>query len=211
MQDIKNKVEAVLFITGRFMGYEEIANFCNLGSVGTVKEAIQALVKDYKERDCGLEIFEENGRFKFNIRKQYNYLTTDLAAGAEMDQPTQATLAIIAYKQPVLQSDIIKMRGNTAYDHIKVLREKDLIATEKKGRTRLIKLAPKFYDYFDVVEKELRQKLKETEEVVAEKQAVEQLSDEEKKQRKEERRNKKLQKRLETKPAVTDDWGSPTE
>ena len=65
-------------------------------------------------------------------------------------------MAIIAYKQPVFQAEIIKIRGNTAYDHVKMLRENGFITTEKSGRTRLIKLAPKFYDYFDIVEQELK-------------------------------------------------------
>ncbi|MBT4175121.1 SMC-Scp complex subunit ScpB [archaeon] len=207
MQDIKNKVEAVLFITGKFMSYEEIANFCNLGSVGIVKDALKGLKGYYESKESGLDIFEENGKFKLNIRKNYNYLTTDLAAGTELDAPTQATLAIIAYKQPILQSDIIKMRGNTAYDHIKALKEKGFLGSEKKGRTRLLKLTPTFYDYFDVVEDTLKEKLQETKEIALEKHSFEEMKEEEKENRKEARREKRLQKRIETKPEIKDDWG----
>jgi len=156
MQDIKYKIEAILFTTGRFMDVNEIATFCGIASAGIVKQALEGLKHDYEGKDSSLSILEENGKWKLNIKREYNYLTTKLVSSAEFDKPTQETLAIIAYKQPVFQAEIIKIRGNTAYDHVKMLRENGFITTEKSGRTRLIKLAPKFYDYFDIVEQELK-------------------------------------------------------
>ena len=75
---------------------------------------------------------------------------------AELDKPTQETLAIVAYKQPMFQSEVIKIRGNTAYDHIKVLKEQEFITSEKSGRTRILRLTPKFFDYFNVIEGNLK-------------------------------------------------------
>ena len=156
MQDIQKKVEAVLFITGKALTMEEIANFCNIGSLGSVKEAIESLIKDYQERCSSLEVVKEENRYRLNIRKEYNHLSTKLISNCELDAPTQATLALIAYKQPILQSDIIKMRGNTAYDHVHALKEMEFIISEKNGRTRSLRLAPKFFEYFDVVEENLK-------------------------------------------------------
>lgn len=161
MQEVKNKVEAVLFITGRAMSLEEIAQFCNIGSVGSLKDAMHELMKEYQNRPGGLEILCEDGKYRLNIKRQYNHLSTKLLSGAELDAPTQATLALIAYKQPILQSDIIKMRGNTAYDHVHHLKEIEFIASEKHGRTRSLKLAPKFFEYFDVVEANMKQKMQD--------------------------------------------------
>ncbi len=166
MQDIQKKVEAVLFITGKALTMEEIANFCNIGSLGSVKEAIESLIKDYQERCSSLEVVKEENRYRLNIRKEYNHLSTKLISNCELDAPTQATLALIAYKQPILQSDIIKMRGNTAYDHVHALKEMEFIISEKNGRTRSLRLAPKFFEYFDVVEENLKKKFGE----IAEKQ-----------------------------------------
>ncbi len=50
------------------------------------------------------------------------------------------------------------MRGNSAYDHIRTLKELEFITSEPKGRSRLLKLTPKFFDYFDIVEKEMKEK-----------------------------------------------------
>jgi len=161
MQEYKNRVEAILFTTGRFMDMEELSRLTGIASSGMLKDIVQELKQDYETKEGSLTILEENGRYKLNIRKQYNYLTTKLLSDCELDKPTQETLAIIAYKNPALQSDIIKVRGTTAYDHIKFLKENDFIASERHGRTRLLKLAPKFFDYFDIVEESLKAQLEE--------------------------------------------------
>ena len=159
MQEYKNRIEAVLFTTGRFMDLDELSRLCGIASTGLLREAINELKQDYEKREGSLSLLEENGRFKLNIKKEYGHLTTRLLSECELDKPTQETLAVIAYKNPAMQSDIIKIRGTTAYDHIKFLRENDFIASEPKGRTRLLKLAPKFFEYFDVVEESLKAQL----------------------------------------------------
>ena len=78
---------------------------------------------------------------------------------SEFNKQIQKTLAIIAYKNPALQSDIIHIRGNKAYDHISFLKEQNLITTEKHSRTKLLKLTTEFYDYFDISEEDLKTKL----------------------------------------------------
>ena len=60
------------------------------------------------------------------------------------------TLSVIAWKNPALQSDIIKIRTNKAYKHIGELEEAGFIESIKHGRTKLLKLTKKFYDYFDL-------------------------------------------------------------
>ncbi len=173
--ELVNKVEAVLFATGREMDSEEIAKIIGIGSIGVIKEAIANLSEAYTKRNTSLQLYQENGKYKLNIKKSYNYLTTKLITDCELDFPTQETLAIIAYKQPILQADIIKARGSGAYDHIHSLKEKGLVTSEKSGRTRSLKLTAKFYDYFDVVEDQLRAKFQEVEqkiEIPEEKQAT---------------------------------------
>lgn len=158
MQEDKNKVEAILFTTGKFMSLQEIADFCSISSVDIVKNLIEDLRKEYDSRDCSLTIFEENGKYKLSIKKEYNYLTTKLLDVTEMDKPVQETLAVIAYKQPAIQAEVIKIRGNKAYDHIDALKELGFVTSDKYGRTRLLKLTQKFFDYFDLVEDKLKEK-----------------------------------------------------
>jgi len=159
MQDIKNKIEAVLFTVGRLVDLDELSQLTGIASRGILNDALKNLIQDYNNRQGSLEITEDNGKFKLNIKKDYLHLTTKLLDQTEFDKPTQETLALIAYKQPVMQSEIIKIRGNTAYEHVSKLKEMDFITSEKSGRTRLLKTSAKFYDYFDVVGEELKQKL----------------------------------------------------
>src|SRR3989338_340169 len=165
MQDIKNRIEAVLFTVGRAITCEELASLCNLGSVGALKEALNELAKEYSERETALKLTVDDNVASLNIKKDYLYLTTKLLNDSELDRPTQETLALIAYKKPALQSDIIKMRGNGDYDQIKKLKELEFLTSEKRGRTRLLKLTAKFYDYFDIVEDKLRQNFSEIKEI----------------------------------------------
>lgn len=160
-------VEAVLYTTGKYMNLQEIADACGIGSVGLIKEAIEKLKEQYITKESGaLEIQENEGKFKLNIKKKYGFIASRLSGEAEFDGPTMKTLAVIAYKSPVEQSEIIHIRGNKAYDHISQLKEDGLLSAEKSGRTRSLKLTSKFFEYFDVAEKEVKEKFQDMEESV---------------------------------------------
>lgn len=177
----KNKVEAILYTTGKFMTLQEIAGLCGFDSLEQVKAAIEGLKKEYAHGLGSLMLFEENGKYKLSIKKEYNYLTTKLVdLTSEMDRPTQETLAIIAYKQPCVQAEVIKIRGNKAYDHVSNLRELGFITSEKHGRTRLLKLTQKFFDYFDLVEHQLKSKFEHAQKIEQKtKEAEQQLEEKE--------------------------------
>ena len=160
MTEDRKRVEAILFTTGRFLKTEEIASLADVKDIEYLKSILSELKDDYDKRDSSLEIINEKSRWKLNIKKDYLHLTEKLLTDSELDRPTQETLAIIAYRNPAVQSDVIDMRGNKAYDHIKILKDNGFILAEKFGRTRLLKLTPKFYDYFDVVEENLKEVLK---------------------------------------------------
>ena len=158
--EVKHKIEAILFTLGKYVSLEELTKYCEIGSIGLIKEALEELKKDYINRNCSLEIQEHEGKIKLNIKKEFGFLTNRLLTSKELDNPTTKTLAIIAYKQPVTQNEVIKIRGNKAYDHIKSLKENNLVISEKKGRTRLLKLTQNFYEYFDIAETEAKDKIK---------------------------------------------------
>ena len=152
------KIEAILYTLGKFVTAEEIAKILET-TTQKVEKNIQKLKEIYQKQDSALTIQTVENKYKLNIKKEHSYLTNKLLSDAEMDTPTTNTLAIIAYKSPVTQSEVIKIRGNKAYEHIKQLKQANLVSAEKHGRTKLLKLTPNFYDYFDVAEKELNNKL----------------------------------------------------
>ena len=86
-----------------------------------------------------------------DISEKYHYLINKLATGtAEFTKAEQETLAIIAYKQPIKQSVVVKIRGNKSYDHIKKFRELGLVVAKRVGRTNELSLSEEFYEYFNV-------------------------------------------------------------
>src|SRR3989344_8539647 len=111
MEDYKKKVEAVLFASGKFLELNKIAEMLNLGSVGVVKESIESLKEEYKKKDSAIEILEQGNSYRMHIKPDFIPFVKGLMTETEFDRPTISTLAIIAWKQPVLQSRIIKIRG----------------------------------------------------------------------------------------------------
>ena len=88
-----------------------------------------------------------------DVSEKYHYLINRLATGnSEFTKAEQETLAIIAYKQPIKQSVVIRIRGNKSYDHIKKFRNLGLVATKQVGHTLELSLSEEFYEYFNVTQ-----------------------------------------------------------
>mgnify|MGYP001595203097 CR=1 FL=1 len=163
MEDYKRKVEAVLFASGKFLEINRIAEMLNLGSVGIIKETIKELKEEYGRKESAIEILEQGNSYRMHIKPDFIPFVKELMTETEFDRPTISTLAIIAWKQPILQSRIVKIRGNTAYDHLKFLEEKEFIIRKPHGLTRLVKLTPKFYEYFDTNQEDLAKSMPKSE------------------------------------------------
>ncbi len=144
------KVEAIFFISGRFLSMQELISFSDLNPI-IIREIIEKLKERYNKEDSAIEIVEREGSWKMDIRKEFSDTVNRLATGSsEFSKAERETLAIIAYKQPIKQSIIIKIRGNKAYDHIKKFIEIGLVRKKKVGHTNELSLSEEFYDYFNV-------------------------------------------------------------
>jgi segregation and condensation protein B len=86
-----------------------------------------------------------------DVKPDYQDIVNKLATGSsEFTKAEQETLAIIAYKQPIKQSVIIKIRGNKAYDHVRRFSELGLIKKKRQGHTHELSLSDDFFDYFNI-------------------------------------------------------------
>jgi len=149
------KIEAALFVSGRFLGVPELVELTDINPL-LLKELLEKLKEDYILRDCSLEIINKNDLWKMDLRQEYFNMINKLASGnAEFTKAEQETLAIIAYKQPVKQSVIIKIRGNKAYDHVKHFIDLGLVRARKIGHTNELNLTEQFYDYFHLEKKQV--------------------------------------------------------
>jgi len=150
------KIEAVLFIAGKFLSLQEIVGLTDLNPI-LIRELIEELQEKYEESNSAIEIVRKGDLdfWKMDVKKDYVYIVNKLATGkSEFTKAEQETLALISYKQPVKQSLIVKIRGNKAYEHIKKFSEMGLVRKKKLGRTWELNVSDSFYDYFQVGEKD---------------------------------------------------------
>lgn len=146
-EDMK-KLEAVFFICGRFLNMQELISLTDLNPI-ILQELIEKLQEKYDKADSAVEIIEKNKMWKMDVRAQYHGIINKVAGGRlEFSKAEQETLGIIAFKQPIKQSVIIKIRGNKGYEHIKKFADLGLIKKKKIGHTHELSLSDDFYDYF---------------------------------------------------------------
>jgi len=152
-EDFK-KLEAVFFISGRFLSMQELISLSDLNPI-IIRELIRKLQEKYNNEDSAIEIVEKSRLWKMDVKSEYYEIVNRLATGSsEFSKSEKETLAIIAYKQPIKQSVLIRIRSNKAYDHIKKFSEQGLIKKKRMGRTYEISLSDEFYDYFNVKDPE---------------------------------------------------------
>jgi segregation and condensation protein B len=145
-----SKIEAALFVAARFLSIDEIVMLTGINPL-SVKELLTKLHENYSSRDSAIIIIEKNGFWKMDVKPAYVEIITKLASGkAEFTRAEQETLAIIAYKQPIKQSVIVKIRGNKAYEHIKRFIDMGLLKTKRLGHTIELEVTSQFYDYFQL-------------------------------------------------------------
>lgn len=170
------KLEAVLFAYGRLVTEEELAKILGRPNV---KQLLTALKEKFSSSDSSLNLIQQDNRWKLTVKDNYLNLVKGIVTKTELDRPTMETLAVIAFKYPILQSKVIDIRSASAYDHIKTLVEFGYVLKEKYGRSFKLKLTQKFFDYFDLPEEKLKEffsDFKEVEkEIIAQEEKAKQL------------------------------------
>ncbi len=146
------KVEAALFVSGKFMSLKELVALTDVNPL-LLRDILRTLEERYKGK--GVEVIRREDLWKMDVHPDFVYMVNRLATGnSEFTKAEQETLAIIAYKQPMKQSILIKIRGNKAYDHVAKFVEMGLILKKKVGHTAEISLSENFYNYFNVADKD---------------------------------------------------------
>ena len=145
----KNEVEALLFSSGRAMEINDIARICR-ADADEIKKSLEELRKEYDDNQKPLLLVQDGTKWKLTVRESYSHIAEKVVSEVELSKTLIETLAIIAWKAPILQSGVIKMRTNKAYDHIKALEDSGFISKKKHGRSFMLNLGQKFYDYFDL-------------------------------------------------------------
>ncbi len=146
-REYMKKIEAALFISGRWLSLKDLITLTDINPI-LIRQLVEKLIKKYSG-DTALQILSGKDRWKMDVKLGYEDMVNKLATGSsEFSKAEQETLAVIAYKQPIKQSVVIKIRGNKAYDHIKKFIECGLVKGKKSGRTKELTLSEDFHNYF---------------------------------------------------------------
>ena len=147
--DLKSRIEAVLFVTGRAVDLKEIAKILETDEQ-EVEDAMLALIVDYSSRDGALEIDDENG-YIIQVKDEYMDIVEKLCP-VDISNAVLKTLTIIALKEPIRQAELKELRGSTAYEHVQELVDKGLISRkkDKNGKSYNLKTTEKFAEYFKI-------------------------------------------------------------
>lgn len=152
-ENLKEKIEALLFAT-QGMTTDQICNKIK-NDKKAVEQALEELEQEYNSRPSAFIVTRQGDIWKLTVKSAHVSLVKDLIP-SEFPKSILETLAVIAWKNPALQSFVIKLRGNKAYDHIKFLENKELIKLKKKGRTNELVLTNKFFEYFNTTPDDIK-------------------------------------------------------
>lgn len=146
-----NLIEAALYISGRPLDVKTLRSILRIRSDDKVRKLARMLVEEYADRDRALELLELNdGRFVLQLKPKFVEKVKRLTVRPLLTSGPLKTLAYIAYRQPIVQSQVIAVRGSHAYRHIHELEERGLIVREKLGKTRILRTTGIFADYFNL-------------------------------------------------------------
>jgi Predicted transcriptional regulator containing the HTH domain len=143
-------VEAVLFLSGKAISTADISKITGIVSVGQISKFLREIENEYRERDTPIIINEIAGKFIMELREPYASRLSGLANQPEISKGALRILAYISKNEPIMQNRIVNTFGDSAYQYIKELVEKEFITTEREGRTRRISTTKKFSEYFGI-------------------------------------------------------------
>lgn len=147
---LKQKVEAVLYLKGQSMDLAAIAT--TLGcEVEDAEMGVIDLITEYAHRDSALEIVETDAGFSLRLRSEFEDLVQKLIP-VDLGRGTLRTLAAIALKKNIVQSELIELRGAGAYQHVQELVEQGFVKKKRQaeGRSSVLHVTAKFHQYFEI-------------------------------------------------------------
>ena len=151
-EEIKLKVEAILFASDRPLEVTEIRDCIGNVSLTDVRLAIKDLGHDFESRS--VEIVEIGRKYQLRTRAVFADTVTKLFSGKprSLSKSSLETLAIVAYRQPVTRAEVNALRQVDSSQVMISLREKELIfpsGTRKEaGHPVEYKTTQKFLDLF---------------------------------------------------------------
>lgn len=162
MEYLPQHIEALIFAAPTPVSLEELQNVLleNFGvrfAQKVMLEAIEELRQRYDLDIHSFEIIEVAGGYQFMSKGAYHETIGThlrLQSNKKLSRSALETLSIIAYKQPVVKSELEKIRGVSCDYSIQKLLEKELITitgrADSIGKPLLYAVTDRFMDYFGI-------------------------------------------------------------
>jgi len=150
MASLSSKIEAILYLKAQPLSIARIAEYagCEREIAAT---ALLDLMADYAHRDGALEVIETPDGYCMQLRESFHDLIqrlipVDLGVGA------LRTLAAIALKGSISQTQLVELRGSGVYQHVPELVGLGFVRKRRQsdGRSYWLQVTEKFYQYFQV-------------------------------------------------------------
>lgn len=155
-KSLKLIIEALLFSSDKPLTVKDIKDCITDTDVKDIKSALTILEHDYEAMDRSYDLKEVAGGYQFRSKPEYgSYILKMLQSTPNrLSRAAMETLAIIAYKQPILRHEIEKLRGVDVGGILKTLLEKDLIKImgrkDLPGKPLIYGTTKRFLEVFDL-------------------------------------------------------------
>ena len=156
MENLKNIIESMLFVSEDPLTIDRIKNVLAFADTKEIRNALKVLLDEYESRKGGFFLHEVAGGYQIRTRPEYTEWIKRLVKPnpRRISKASLETLAIIAYKQPVIRSDIEHIRGVDCGGVIRMLLERKLVRVlgRKKipGRPLIYATTKQFLETFDL-------------------------------------------------------------
>ena len=154
MDDLKNIIESLLFVADEPLTIDRLKQIIGGTETKVLREALDELMQDYETRQGGFYLNPVAGGYQIRTRPEYmEYIKRMLQPKPQrLSKAALETLAIIAYKQPVIRADIEHLRGVDCGGVLRVLLERKFIRVlgrkEIPGRPLIYATTKRFLEVF---------------------------------------------------------------
>ena len=156
MEETKVIIEAIIFASESPISIDKIREILPDIEKSEIAHLLQDLIEEYETRRGGFLLQEVAGGFQFRTRADLSYWINKLIKGkaAMLSHAAMETLAVVAYKQPVVKSEIDRIRGVDGGSSLKGLLEKKFVRImgrkDVPGKPIMYGTTKKFLEVFNL-------------------------------------------------------------
>ena len=129
IREIKSIIESLLFVWGDPLTVDDISNILELNKE-EVTRLMDEIIDDFDFNRRGLRIIKANSTYQLSTRPEHLQWVKKLnhtKPNKSLSNAAMETLSIIAYRQPIIKSEIDNIRGVKSDRSIETLTEKNLV------------------------------------------------------------------------------------